>query len=327
MLMTAVRRTVWGASRGAAVLGLALLISIALGGLVTAIAASNPPGRLVDIGGRKMNLVCAGPGQADGPLVVFEAGAFGLSADFGAVQEGLAAKGVRSCAYDRAGLGRSDPGPNPRDSTAIVGDLEKLLAASGETGPYLMVGHSMAGLHLRLFTARNRDQVAGLVLLDAAPPEAADLPVARTWIGRFGTASHLAGAAATLGLFAPLGPTIGDRIGLPPAAAREKRRAFASGRHNRWAAREVSLWIASSAQGKVVAPYDPDLHVGVVTAGPPRQGALSDWKRFQSEPVRVSKTGFHVNIDDAGHADMLGLKHRDKIVDAILKVRAAGIQR
>jgi len=293
---------------------------------VTAIASANPPGRLVDIGGRKMNLVCAGPETHDGPLVVFEAGAFGLSADFGAIQEGLAAKGVRSCAYDRAGLGRSDPGPSPRDSAAIVGDLEKLLKASGETGPYLLVGHSMAGLHLRLFTARNRPEVAGLVLLDAAPPEAADIPVAKVWIGRFGTVSNLAGVGATLGLFAPLGPVIGDRIGLPPAAAREKRRAFASGRHNRWAAKEVSLWLASSAQGKVVAPYGPDLPIGVVTAGPQRQGALSDWKRFQSEPARVSKTGFHINIDEASHADMLGLKHRDVIVDAILKVRAAGIQ-
>lgn len=327
MLKTAVRRTVWGVSRGLAVLTLALLLAIALGGLVSAFAAANPPGRLVDIGGRKLNLVCAGPEKADGPLVVFEAGAFGLSADFGAVQEGLTAKGVRSCAYDRAGLGRSDPGPSPRDSAAIVGDLEKLLAASGETGPYILVGHSMAGLHLRLFTARNRDRVAGLVLLDAAPPEAADLPVAKTWIGRFGTASHVAGAAATMGLFKPLGPFMGDGIGLPPVAAAEKRRAFASGRHNRWSAREVSLWLASSAQGKVVAPYDPDLPVGVVTAGPRRQGALSDWKRFQSEPARVSKTGFHVNIDDASHAGMLGLTHRDKIVEAILKVRAAGIQR
>ena len=323
MLKTAVRRTVWGVSRGSAVLALALLLAIALGGLVSAIAAANPPGRLVDIGGRKLNLVCAGPATADGPLVVFEAGAFGLSADFGAVQEGLAVKGVRSCAYDRAGLGRSDPGPSPRDSSAIVGDLEKLLAASGEKGPYLMVGHSMAGLHLRLFTARNRAEMTGLVLLDAAPPEAADLPMARTWIGHFATASHAAGAAATVGLLKPVSPFIGDRIGLPPAAAAEKKRAFGSGRHNRWAAREVSLWLASSAQGKGVAPYDPDLPVGVVTAGPQRQGALSDWKRFQSEPARVSKTGFHINIDDAGHADMLGLGHRDVIVDAILRVRAA----
>ena len=290
---------------------------------MTALAATDPPGRLVDIGGRRLNLVCAGPPKSDaaGPLVVFEAGAFGLSADFGAIQEGLTAKGVRSCAYDRAGLGRSDPGPAPRDSNAVVGDLEKLLAASGEEGPYLLVGHSMAGLHLRLFTARNREKVAGLVLLDAAPPEAADLPVARTWIGRFGTASSLAGVGATLGLFAPLGPVIGDGIGLPPAAAREKRRAFASGRHNRWSAREVAAWLASSQQGKAAPPYDPDLPVGVVTAGPRRQGALSDWKRFQSEPARISRAGFHVNLDDAGHATMLGLKHRDSIVDAILRVR------
>ncbi|NBB14123.1 alpha/beta fold hydrolase [Caulobacter sp. SLTY] len=323
MLKTATRRVASGAGRASAALVLFLALAISLGSVVTAIASAHPPGRLVDIGGRRLNLVCAGPADAPGPLVVFEAGAFGLSADFGAVQEGLAAKGVRSCAYDRAGLGRSDPGPAPRDSAAIVGDLEKLLAASGEAGPYVMVGHSMAGLHLRLFTARNRDKIAGLVLLDAAPPEAADLPVAKTWIGRFAAVSNVAGVGATLGLFAPLGPTIGDRIGLPPEAAKEKRRAFASGRHNRWAAREVSAWLASSEQGKAVAPYDPDLPVGVVTAGPQRQGALSDWKKFQSAPARVSKTGFHINIDEAGHANMLGLKHRDVIVDAILRVRSA----
>ncbi|HYE45203.1 MAG TPA: alpha/beta hydrolase [Caulobacter sp.] len=321
MLKTAARRISWSAGRGTAVLALALVFAIALGAFVTAIAASHPPGRMVDIGARRLNLVCAGPQDAPGPLVVFEAGAFGLSADFGAVQEGLAAKGVRSCAYDRAGLGRSDPGPAPRDSAAIVSDLENLLAAAAEPGPYILVGHSMAGLHLRLFTARNREKVAGLVLLDAAPPEAADLPVAKTWIGRFGAVSNLAGLGATLGLFAPLGPTIGDRIGLPPAAAAEKRRAFASGRHNRWSAREVSAWLASSEQGKAAAPYDPDLPVGVVTAGPQRQGQLSEWKRFQAAPARASKAGFHVNIDEAGHATMLGLKHRDIVVDAILRIR------
>ncbi|MBX3481255.1 MAG: alpha/beta fold hydrolase [Caulobacter sp.] len=311
--------------RGVAAIVLALLVAIALGGLMNAVAADNPPGRMVDIGGRRLNLVCAGPDSDTGPLVVMEAGAFGLSADFGAIQQGLAARGIRSCAYDRAGLGRSDPGPVPRDSQAIVGDLEKLLAASGETGPLILVGHSMAGLHLRLFTNRNLDRVAGLVLLDAAPPEAASLPVARTWIGRFAGASKLAGGAASLGLLAPLSPFMGDGIGLPPVASAEKRRAFASGRHNRWAAREVGQWLAGSAQGAATPPYDPALPVGVVTAGPPRQGALSDWKRIQSEPARASRQGFHVNIDAASHAGMLGLDHRDVVVDAILRVRDAAM--
>jgi pimeloyl-ACP methyl ester carboxylesterase len=317
------KRAVRLVSQGLAVLVLALVACIALGGLMSAVADPPMPGRMVDIGGRRLHLVCAGPADDPGPLVVMEAGAFGLSADFGAIQQGLTARGVRSCAYDRAGLGRSDPGPKPRDSRAIVEDLEKLLASSGETGPVILVGHSMAGLHLRLFTARNRARVVGLVLLDAAPPEAADLPVAKTWIGRFGTASQAAGVAASLGLLKPLGPFIGDPIGLPPVARADKLRAFGSGRHNRVAADEVSLWMASSAIGKAAAPYDPGLPVGVVTAGPGRAGAFSDWKRFQSEPARVSRAGFHVNIDEANHADMLGLKHRDVVVDAVMRVRAS----
>jgi hypothetical protein len=81
--------------------------------------------------------------------------------------------------------------------------------------------------------------------------------------------------------------------------------------------------MASSAIGKTATPYDADLPIGVVTAGPQRKGAMSDWKEFQSEPARVSRSGFHVNMDTAGHATMLGLKHRDVVVDAIVRVREA----
>ena len=69
-------------------------------------------------------------------------------------------------AYDRAGLGLSDPGPSPRDGLAIAYDLERLLAEAGEAGPYLLVGHSMAGLHTRLFAGRN----PGLLPADAFGP-------------------------------------------------------------------------------------------------------------------------------------------------------------
>src|SRR5665213_958362 len=130
-------------------------------------ATPRPRGRMIDIGaGRKLHAVRAGPRDDRGPLVVLEAGAFGFSADWAAVQDKLAAKRLPSLAYDRAGLGFSDSGPQPRDGLAIVGDLESLLAAIGEGGPLILCGHSMAGLHVRLFAARNPGRVAGVVLVD-----------------------------------------------------------------------------------------------------------------------------------------------------------------
>ncbi|MDP1631356.1 MAG: alpha/beta hydrolase [Caulobacter sp.] len=308
------------AGRGMAGLALALLVTIAFGGLMS--AASQPPlrGHMIDVGGRSLHMVCAGP-EAGRPVVVLEAGAFGLSADWGAVQAGLAAHRIRSCAYDRAGLGRSDPGPRPRDGLAVVGDFERMLAASGEPGPYIYVGHSMAGLYARLFAGRNPDKVAGLVLIDAATPEAAELEAARRWIGGFATISRVAGWGASAGLFKPVSPWMGDRIGLPPEAARDKRRAFASGIHNRWAADEVGQWMAASRQAAELPGYDPAWPVAVVTAGP--VAGREAWKAVQTAPARASRHPYIAHVAGAGHATLLGGDHADEIVKAVLFVRDA----
>ena len=306
--------------RGLAGLVLLLLAAIAFGGLMSAASSTPPRGRMIDIGGRGLQMVCAGP--ADGrPVVVMEAGAFGLSADWGAVQAKLAARGVRSCAYDRAGLGRSDPGPRPRDGNAVAGDFEKMLAASGEPGPYIYVGHSMAGLYARLFAGRNPDRVAGLVLVDAATPEAAGMSEARKWIGRFATASRVAGWGASAGLFKPLAPWLGDGIGLPPEAAADKRRAFGYGPHNRWAAEEVAQWLAASKQAADLPGYNPDWPVAVVTAGP--SAGREAWRTVQTAPARASKRPYIANVDTAGHATLLGEAFADEIVKAVLFVRDA----
>src|SRR5579871_4348327 len=106
-------------------------------------------GKMIDIGGRRLHLIAEGaPGAR--PTVLLEAGAFGFSADWGVVQQRLAASGWHVLAYDRAGLGVSDPGPEPRDGQAVIDDLDALLAKTGERGPFILVGHSMAGLYLRL---------------------------------------------------------------------------------------------------------------------------------------------------------------------------------
>ena len=76
---------------------------------------------MVDIGGRSLRIVCEVPRDGRFPTAILESGAFGFSADWAEVQTVLAARGIRSWAYDRAGLGHSDPGPSPRDGAAAPG--------------------------------------------------------------------------------------------------------------------------------------------------------------------------------------------------------------
>jgi pimeloyl-ACP methyl ester carboxylesterase len=301
-------------ARLAAGLILVILVYEAVGGLMLAVSGPLPMrGTMVDIGERKLHLVCEGP-KAAKPTVLFEAGAFGFSADWGVVQERATALGLRTCSYDRAGLGLSDPGPEPRDSAAIVSDLEKLLAAAHEDGPYILVGHSMAGLHLRLFATRNPAKVAGLVLVDATTPEAMDDPRVHKFVGAFVTASNLAALGARAGLYKPLASTwLGDKIGLTPVASAEKRRAFASPRHNRWAAAEVRQWPASAAEAKAGGPLDPKWPVAVIVAD--RKGAGANDSR--AIPARQAVRGHFEAVPGAIHQTLLGMTYADAVVRGI----------
>jgi pimeloyl-ACP methyl ester carboxylesterase len=283
-------------------------------------AAPPPRGRLIDIGGRRLHWVRAGPDDAR-ISVLLEAGSFGFSADWSVVQERLAARGLASMAYDRAGLGHSDPGPAPRDGLAVVRDLEALLAAAGEAGPFVYVGHSMAGLHAHLFAGRNPDRISGLVLVDAVTPAAAEDPAARRIAGHYVRLSKIAAWAAGAGLFRLLEP-LGDPIGLPPEDAAHKRWAFADGGHNRAAADEVIQWRAAVDQAKAAGPLDSDWPVAVVTAGP-AAWVTGRQRRVMTEPARASHHGLQTRVAAANHASLVGRKHADAVIEAIEHVRAA----
>ncbi len=303
---------------------LAVLGYIALGGVMSAAAhTAQMRGQMVDIGqGRQMHLICEGTPSA-APTVLFEAGAFGFSADWGAVQAALTAKGIRSCAYDRAGLGASPMVTGPRDGLAISRDLEALLTAANETGPFILVGHSMAGAYVTLFALRNPQKVAGLVLVDAAPPIANTLKPVSGFVSAFARASRVAAFGASMGLFKPLVLTgLADKIGLPPAASAEKRRAFASGAHNRAAADEVALWAKAAEQARDMGKLDSALPVAVVTAGPVTD-ARKDWKQIQATPALESRFGFVHHVAKASHSTLLGQTYCIHIVQAIDEVAAA----
>jgi pimeloyl-ACP methyl ester carboxylesterase len=124
-----------------------------------------PPGRLVDVDGRKLHLFCTGSGS---PTVVFEAGASSFAIDFSLVQADLA-RTSRVCSYDRLGHGWSDPSGDKDPDTPTT--LHALLETAGEKPPFVLAGASRGGLHVRRFAARYPEEVAGLVLIDPTHEE------------------------------------------------------------------------------------------------------------------------------------------------------------
>jgi pimeloyl-ACP methyl ester carboxylesterase len=129
------------------------------------------PGRLIDVaGGRRLHILCKG--AAAGPTVIFEAGLSQYTANttYGTAQDAIAPF-ARVCTYDRAGLGWSDPAPQGWTQAGMAADLHALLAATGEPRPYVIVAHSMGGLLARTYARTYRDDVAGLILLDATSDE------------------------------------------------------------------------------------------------------------------------------------------------------------
>ncbi len=126
--------------------------------------AGPAPGQLIDVGGHKMHIRCVGPANGT-PTVILEAGGGAFSSDWARVQSFLPPD-VRACAYDRAGSGWSEPGPAPRTMTQEVFELHLLLDAAGVRGPYVLVGQSIGGLLVRLYTAQYAREVVGVVLVD-----------------------------------------------------------------------------------------------------------------------------------------------------------------
>jgi pimeloyl-ACP methyl ester carboxylesterase len=64
-------------------------------------------------------------------------------------------------------MGWSEPGPAPRSPGHLAEELHLLLETGGVTGPYVLVGHSLAGKNIRMFARAYPSQVAGMVLVDA----------------------------------------------------------------------------------------------------------------------------------------------------------------
>ena len=122
-----------------------------------------PPGRMIDMGGRRLHARVMGTGAQ---VVVFESGISASSINWAQTQPQVA-EFATTCCYDRAGLGWSDPVGDNFGVERMVCDLATLLDRLNLPGPCVLVGHSYGGLLVRLFAERYPDRVAALVLIDA----------------------------------------------------------------------------------------------------------------------------------------------------------------
>ena len=284
----------------------ALVLLAALSGAVyervadrRARARTPPPGRLVDVGGFRLHIWCTGSGS---PLVILESGLGGAFVSWGYVQPEVA-RFTRACAYDRAGLGYSDPGPTPRTAARMAAELRDLLDRSGISEPLVLVGASSGGLSMRMLATQQPARVKGLVLVDASHEDQRhDVPPIAPFVP----------ALATIGAFRVFGVSFGSSPESLAAPVRPYARAVEYRAANYRAAADEIIHMPRTAaevrQHRRRLPHP----VVVITAG---RGADARWRALQQDQVTLSARGCQIVAEDSGHA--IPLQQPEVVVHAI----------
>jgi pimeloyl-ACP methyl ester carboxylesterase/protein-S-isoprenylcysteine O-methyltransferase Ste14 len=159
-----------------------------------------PPGTFVDIGGRRLHLLCIGQGE---PVVLFEQSGFGNATSGSRARERISTH-TRVCSYDRMGMGWSDAGPAEASFDDLARDLAVLQDRAKIPSPLIIVASSIGGMTAETFARRFPERVAGLVFVDAANSEM--VPIVERRAGQLKMGACLAAAAARFGAIRLIDP-------------------------------------------------------------------------------------------------------------------------
>jgi pimeloyl-ACP methyl ester carboxylesterase len=275
-----------------------------------------PPGRLLEVDGCRLHLQLSG---GELPTVVLESGLGGMSTAWGWVQPETA-RFSSVVSYDRAGLGWSGPDAAPKSATLAARRLRALLQKAGARPPFVLVGHSMGGLFIRVFAALHPEEVAGMVLLDAVHPDQhlrypeIELHM-RTGFRFLRVVPLLArlGYVRLTGLFGAWGE------GLPARQAAESEAFLCSYRHLCTTRDESLAWDAICAEVRAAGPLGA-LPLAVVTAG---KDVLPGQPELQRELAALSCDSVHLVVPGADHVTLVTRReHALVVVEAIRQVVA-----
>jgi pimeloyl-ACP methyl ester carboxylesterase len=241
------------------------------------------PGQLLDVGGHRLHLRCAGSGT---PTVLLESGLGETGAYWAWISPAIASD-TRVCVYDRAGRGWSDPASVPQDGAAVAADLHTLLARANVPGPFVLVGHSSGAQYVRIFAGRYPEQVAGMVLLDGQPAEAFEgLPSYPGFYSAFHRIYAVLPTLARLGVGRLL---VASDLDLPAAARDVQRVHHASARFYRSLRDEFEKLPTALAQARPVQSLGDRPLVVVTAAQDPQAG----WLALQDRMATLSTNSSH----------------------------------
>jgi pimeloyl-ACP methyl ester carboxylesterase len=291
-----------------------------------------PPGRMVDVGGHRLDLVCAGRGE---PTVVLDGPVGASHLVWMRVQPAIAAF-ARVCSYDRAGFGWSEPDDQPRTNERMATELHTLVQRAGERGPFVLVGNSLGGVNARIFALRFPDEVAGMVLLDSGhedqfarlPPSAGVTPQERRTLG-------ILRVAVRLGLLRLNGVALGEGSSdqlpdslRPAARAMGFRTAWVDAVRNEVLNAVQGYAEARDAIARGPKPLLGDRPLVVLVRDPDDEQFRRDpsvrtvWMDLQRELAASSTRGTLRTVEGSGH--FVEVDRPQAVIDAVREVVEAG---
>ena len=259
------------------------------------------PGQRVDVGGYSLHLYCVGENTEGRPTVILESGLGGTSSSWAWIQPEVA-KTTRVCAYDRAGMGWSDPSPAPRDAQNIAAELHTLLQNAQIPGPYVLAGWSYGGMYVRQYASQYRDEVAGLVLLDSSSPEqCTSTPDTQAQCDNLATFFSIVPAATRLGLMRLYGLSQ-PAYGLPSPQNEELLASFSATKD--WDTQSAEFLASPSTRGQGLNSESlGDIPLFVLTATGHDFEQL--WQGWQAGFTTLSTNSVQRVLPDATHGSIL----------------------
>jgi pimeloyl-ACP methyl ester carboxylesterase len=253
-----------------------------------------PPGELVDVGGYRLHINCTG---ADSPTVIIDAGLGDWSTTWGGYVQPEVAKTTRVCTYDRAGMGWSEAGPLPRDAAQFAKELHTLLKNADIPGPYVMVGHSLGGLEVRVFVHDYPSEVAGVVLIESMnPKQLTQSPAMQSQSESPSQPFSFQAMVARFGVARLLVKLPGIAPNLPPHEEAYYP-LYVRPEYFQATDNESQGMPAAGAQAAAVKTFG-DLPLIILTA---KLNTIPGWQEWQTELLQLSSNSQQLFADNSGH--------------------------